>query len=97
MWFVSAARLPERTDKFWEVAPDLVAEIISPSDTANVIKGKLHDYFVAGTQLVWLVYPLFRQVEAHRSNGRVIVFSEVDRLQAPDLLPDFSCKVSDLF
>lgn len=42
-----------------------VAEIISPSDAASVVKGKLADHLTAGTSLVWLVYPLYRQVEAH--------------------------------
>lgn len=97
VWFVSNARIPERTEVFWEVAPDLVAEIISPSDTANVIKGKLNDYFAAGTQVVWLVYPLFRQVESHSSDGTIVVFTESDLLQAPPVLPEFSCKVADLF
>lgn len=97
VWFVSNARMPENTEKFWEVAPDLIAEIISPSDTANVIKGKLSDYFAAGTQLVWLVYPLFRQVEAHGLDGKVVTFAESDRLEVPQILPGFSCQVAELF
>jgi Uma2 family endonuclease len=97
IWFVSNARIPENTEKFWEVAPDLVAEIISPSDTANVIKGKLSDYFLAGTQVVWLVYPLFRQVEAHSSDGKIIVFTESDTLQASTILLGFSCNVAEVF
>jgi Uma2 family endonuclease len=97
VWFVSNARIPQHTEKFWEVAPDLVAEIISPSDTANVIKGKLSDYFAAGTRLVWLVYPLFRQVEAHGLDGRIVIFAEADRLEAPQILPGFSCQVAALF
>jgi Uma2 family endonuclease len=97
VWFVSNARVPDNTEKFWEVAPDLVAEIISPSDTANVIKSKLSDYFAAGTLLVWLVYPLFKQVEAHSADGKIVIFSETDRLEAPQILPGFSCQVSELF
>jgi Uma2 family endonuclease len=97
VWFVSHARMPEHTEKFWEVAPDLAAEIISPSDTANVIKGKLSDYFAAGTFLVWLMYPLFKQVEAHSRDGKIMIFSETDTLEAPGVLPSFSCKVADLF
>jgi Uma2 family endonuclease len=97
VWFLRNERIPQDTSRFWEVAPDLVAEIISPSDTANVVKGKLSDYLAAGTSLVWLVYPVYRQVEAHRSGQRTLIFSESDTLEAPDLLPGFHCKVSDLF
>lgn len=96
VWFVSNERIPENTEKFWEVAPDLVAEIISPSDTANVVKGKLADYFAAGTKLVWLVYPLYRQVEAHIPGEKTLVFDETDTLESA-ILPGFSCKVSELF
>ncbi|MGL4612243.1 MAG: Uma2 family endonuclease [Trueperaceae bacterium] len=81
VWFVSNARLPENIEKFWEVAPDLVAEIISPSDTANVIKSKLSDYFAAGTLLIWLVYPLFRQVETHSADSKITIFNKQARLE----------------
>jgi Uma2 family endonuclease len=97
VWFLRNERIPPDTTRFWEAAPDLVAEIISPSDTANVVKGKPTDYFAAGTSRVWLVYPVFRQVEAHTPGGRTLILSESDTLEDPDLLPGFGCKVSDLF
>ncbi len=96
VWFVSNERIPENTQRFWEVAPDLVAEIISPSDTANVIKGKLNDYFAAGTQVVWLVYPLYREVEVYVTSGKTVILGQTDTLESPVLL-GFSCTVAELF
>lgn len=97
VWFLSKDRNPENKEAFWEVAPTLVAEVISPSDTARVIKGKLADYFAAGTQLVWLIYPSYKEVEVHTPAGTMTTFREADTLREPQLLPGFSCKVADLF
>jgi Uma2 family endonuclease len=96
VWFIRSERIPEFSEGFWEVAPDVVVEIISSSDTADVIKEKLQDYFRAGTQLVWLLYPRFKQVETRTPNGNMQIFEVEDKLES-DLLPGFSCKVSELF
>ncbi len=74
--------------------PELLDAIISPSDTANVVVGKLTDYFAAGTSLVWLVYPVYRQVEAHMPGQKTLIFTESGTLEASDLLPGFGCKVT---
>jgi Uma2 family endonuclease len=99
VYFVRKDRIPPEgiPEKFWEIAPDLAVEVISPSDTAEVVKGKLEDYFLAGTSLVWLVYPKYKQVEAHTPGGVTRVFREGEVLEAPELLTGFSCKVKDLF
>jgi Uma2 family endonuclease len=74
----------------------MVAEIISSSDSAEVIKQELQDYFRAGTKLVLLLYPRSKQVEAHLPNGTMKNFATKDRLET-DILPGFSCKVTELF
>ncbi len=96
IWFIRSERIPEFSEGFWEIAPDVVVEIISSSDTADVIKEKLQDYFRAGTQLVWLLYPRFKQIEARTPDGNMKIFEAEDRLES-ELLPGFSCKVSELF
>jgi Uma2 family endonuclease len=96
IWFIRSERVPEFSEGFWEIAPDVVVEIISPSDTADIIKEKLQDYFRAGTQLVWLLYPRFKQIEARTPDGNMHIFEADDRLES-ELLPGFSCKVSELF
>lgn len=96
VWFIRSERIPNFSEGFWEIAPDVVAEVISSSDTAEVIKSKLQDYFNAGTQLVWLLYPRFKQVEAHTPDGTMRIFQVEDRLESA-LLSGFSCKVAELF
>lgn len=96
VWFIHKDRIPEFSEGFWEIAPDMVAEIISSSDTADVIKEKLQDYFRAGTKLVLLLYPRLKQVEAYTPDGKMQNFGVEDRLEPP-LLANFSCNVSELF
>lgn len=98
VWFLRKENIPaEFPAGFWEVAPDLVAEIVSTSDTAEVIKEKLTDYFAAGTQVVWLVYPRFKEVEVHTSSRTVRILQAEDVLQEPELLPGFTLKIAKLF
>lgn len=97
VWFIKTEQMPDvNAEGFWEIAPDVVAEIISSSDTTNVVKEKLQDYFHAGTKLVWLLYPRFRQVEAHTPDGTMKIFNAEDRLES-NLLPGFSHTVADIF
>ncbi len=97
-WFIRTERVPEvQPEGFWEIAPDMIAEIISSSDTAEVIKEKLEDYFSAGTQLAWLIYPRFKQVEAHTPDGIMRIFRVDDVLEVKELMPGFQCAVSELF
>ena len=79
-------------------APDLAIEVLSPSDTAAAMRRKIKQYFAAGAQLVWLVYPNTREVEVWQSaSGPGRVLGEDDKLEAEELLPGFSCPVKSLF
>src|SRR5439155_6644485 len=57
--FVSAGRLPlgRVPDKFFQGAPDLAVEIVSPSQTYAAVEQKILDYLDAGTRLVWVIDP----------------------------------------
>ena len=46
-----------------EIAPDLVVEVLSSSDTAKVLSGKLSDYQRIGVKECWLVSRESRSVE----------------------------------
>ncbi|HLM98925.1 MAG TPA: Uma2 family endonuclease [Bryobacteraceae bacterium] len=79
-------------------APDLAIEVLSPSDTASAMRRKIRQYFSAGAQCVWVVYPETREVEVWREASRPqIVLQETDLLEAPDLLTGFSLSVGALF
>ena len=59
--FVSWDRLPGRelpTAPILDAVPNLAVEVISKSNTPREMEIKLVDYFGAGVQLVWYIYPL---------------------------------------
>ncbi len=82
---------------YGSVAPDLCVEIISPSERPVDIADKLHDYFDSGASLVWHVFPETQSVTVWASPTEARALSGEDTLDAGDLLPGFSCRVSDLF
>ncbi len=60
--FIAKARLTPLTGKYYQIVPDFVVEVISPSESASDVNDKVLDYLAAGAKLVWLVYPKSRTV-----------------------------------
>ncbi len=52
-----------------EGAPALAIEIISPSNSAQDMLIKVHQYVNAGCKAIWVVYPIMSLVAIHESNG----------------------------
>src|SRR5207253_2132547 len=52
-----------RTAKVIHIVPDIVAEVLSPSETTARILRKLRQYFEAGVKEAWLIYPETNEVE----------------------------------
>lgn len=97
--FVRADRLPAKDQRlgFLELAPDLIAEVLSPSDTASALDEKLRVYLDAGVPLVWVVDPRRRSVAVHRPNLAIRLLAEGDDLDGEAVLPGFRLPVADLF
>lgn len=96
--FVSAARIPPEGDPIgiWTIAPDLAVEIISPNDLIEEVEAKIHAYFAASVQQVWLVSPQFQTITIYDSPTKSTILQAGDELTSP-LLPGFRCPVSTLF
>jgi Uma2 family endonuclease len=99
--FVSYGRWPRGrpvpSTNAWDVVPDLAIEVVSPSNTANEILAKIREYFQAGVQRVWVVYPSERLVYAYDSPTSNRVLKETDDLEGEAVLPGFRLPVTDLF
>ncbi|HEY8751474.1 MAG TPA: Uma2 family endonuclease [Tepidisphaeraceae bacterium] len=91
---LSGERVPET---YIDIAPNLAAEVISPSNTADEIEAKVLEYLAAGVELVWVVYPHARTVHIRRADGSSDVASENQQLDGGKVLPGFACRVRDLF
>ncbi len=78
-------------------APDIAAEILSPSNTKREMKRKLGQFFSTGCQVAWVIDPKTRTVEVWESaSGPLRVLLETDALETP-LLPGFTCPIAKLF
>ena len=98
--FVTHARALEQDDEGYFVgAPDLVVEVVSPTDTRRAVEDKVDMWLDHGTRLVWVAYPTHRQI---------IVYDAADRdhpkllnadytLDGSSVLPGFRRRVSDFF
>ena len=81
-----------------DVVPDLAVEVVSPGDSADDLIAKAREYLRGGVRLVWLVYPLAREIHAYLPGARDIrVFSQPTSSEAGDLLPGFRTLVGPLF
>jgi Uma2 family endonuclease len=92
-------RVPEPTEQLsqWEAVPNLAVEIISRTNQSDDVEAKLEDYFRAGVQLVWVIYPRFRRIYVYESLTHVKVLLENEDLVGDPALPGFRLPVRELF
>lgn len=107
--YFSVERLPldAANPGFSQVTPDLVVEVSSPNDSHREVNDKAMMWLRHGVRLVWLVHPATRTVEVHygearggearggEARGPTLV--DGDTLDGSDVLPGFTCAVSDIF
>jgi len=53
----------------FEGTPTLAVEVISPSNSAEDMLLKVHQYLNAGCKAVWVAYPVLRSLVVHDSGG----------------------------
>lgn len=95
--FVRADRVPDaRVPGFVPLAPDLVAEVVSPNDRAVEVAGKALSWLDAGVRLVWVVDPANQTVTVYRPDG-VSVLRGGDALHGEDVLPGFDLALTELW
>ena len=84
-------------DKEIQGAPEIAAEILSPSNSRRAMQRKLSQFFSTGCKLAWIIDPKTRTVEVWESaTGPSRTLRESDALETP-LLPGFSHAVAKLF
>jgi Uma2 family endonuclease len=92
----SYERLPQVTDAYIEVAPDLAVEVLSSSNRPGQIRQEMREYFNRGVRMVWIIHPVDRTVTVYRSLDEGRVLHEAATITGEDVLPGFSCLVADL-
>lgn len=79
------------------VVPSFVVEFGSVSDQEDVSMKKRHEYFDAGVQVVWWVFPIYKEVVVYTSPINMTGRHHNDVLSASPVLPDFELTVAELF
>ena len=97
--FFSTDKIPAgvRVTGYYETAPDLVVEVVSPNDSTREINDKARMWLSHGVRLVWVLDPDTRTVTIHPIDGDVMTLAGTDTLDGQDVLPGFSCNVADIF
>lgn len=97
--FVARGRVPADADttRFLELAPDLVAETLSPSDTAVEVEEKIASWLKAGVRAALVVNPAARTITVHRTPTSVARLTETDELDLTDVVEGFRCRVAEVF
>src|SRR5918999_3005620 len=86
--------------QFLEVPPDLVVEVLSPSNTRRDIEGKLEDYQRIGVKECWLFSPEAETTEvvslSVEGAKAADIFGVNDSLRSP-VLGDFTLNLREVF
>lgn len=99
--FVAAVRVPRgRTVGYFEGAPDLAVEVLSPSEIRDEAararaNAKIGDWLAAGCLEVWSVDPGGRTVTVHTADGAASIAGDADSL-ASTAVPGLSLTIADL-
>ena len=95
--FVLAERLRRSPRAFAELAPDLMVEVKSPTDSLTNLRAKIDEFLELGTRIGILVNPEKEWVEIRRSGQEPVMLHNGDILTVPDLLPGWEVNVEDLW
>ena len=87
----------ELPEGFWTMPPDLVVEVLSPSNSAVEIHEKVVDYLTAGSRLVWVVDAHTRTVIVYGSRDESRLLTLDCDLEGGEVIPGFRISVADLF
>jgi Uma2 family endonuclease len=83
-----------------EVAPDLVVEVLSPSNTRRDMGDKVQDHQRAGVRECWLVSPEAETVEVLRlseEQATVAGIVGIDGTVASEAISGFTLRLRDVF
>lgn len=82
---------------FFEGAPDLAIEILSPSNRPYQMRAKVADYLASGCRLVWVVDPERLSVTTYRALLAPRVLLADDELDGQDVVPGLRIRVGSSF
>ena len=98
--YVSYSRIPKHIklpNAPIPAPPELVVEILSPSNRPGEMLQKVDEYHAVGVDVVAVVDPELEIVSVYRKDELPQRFHNGDIFEIPDVLPGFSCPLKSLF
>lgn len=96
--FVRAVRVAGGLKRgFFDGAPDIAVEVISPDDTRREVAEKVNMWLAHGTQSVWVADPDPMTVSLHRTGEKPVVFKLDDEFKDEAALPGFVMPLRSVF
>src|SRR5258708_28839150 len=97
-WEKYSSENPDWRKKPLILVPDLVVEIVSPTDRYVDVEKKVMQYLADGVQILWLVNPEHHTVTVYRaSSNQPTRLTTNDALDGADIIPGFTISVASIF
>lgn len=84
-------------EPFFQGAPDLAVEVVSPGDSFQDVVDKVEMWLASGVRSVWVIDPRRRRVSIYTGPAQVQHFELTDVIPGDPVLPDLALPVSRLF
>ncbi len=92
-----ASLTPEQKEEFLPLCPDVVVELLSPSDSLSMTQEKMEEYLANGAQLGWLIDPSERRVHVYRAGAAVEIVDSASQLSGDPILPGFVLDLTSIW
>src|SRR5579859_7717980 len=99
--FISKSRLSKMPERYFEGAPELAVEVVSPTDSVKATQRKAKRYLMAGTDLVWILYPADKTADActmtPEGDMAIHEIGADGLLDGGNVIPGFKVALKDIF
>lgn len=97
MAFVARDRRAQLTRRGYSpLAPDLIAEIVSPDDSPGKVLAKIAAWLEAGVRLAWVIDPERSTAQVYRPDSSISLVAANGMLDGEDVLPGFTCTLAEI-
>ena len=97
--FVSQERIDKAppSPSYLQVAPDLVVEVVSPSDPSTDVEAKAEQWLEAGSRIVLVADPINQTLRVYKSKAQIEVLHSGEEFSSGDVCGDWKISVNEIF